>query len=94
MSLFSYQSSLFVVSVFFRSNSDILSHVFLFVKNFFQVLLKQFFMSFNQLYYYINKFSICQELFSFLFNSKLFFKKQRTEKEGFEPSHRANDLHP
>ena len=85
MSLFSYQSSLFVVSVFFRSNSDILSHVFLFVKNFFQVFLKQFFMSFNQLYYYINKFSICQELFSFLFNLKLFSKSKERRRRDLNP---------
>ena len=49
--------------------------------------------SFEQLVHFISFSTACQELF-LIFSKYLVFKKIKTEKEGFEPSRRVNDLLP
>ena len=50
--------------------------------------------------YFTTVFILCQQLFSFFyihylaFLNRLILSNKITEKEGFEPSRRANDLHP
>ena len=50
-------------------------------------------LSLGQLVHFISFSTACQELF-LIFSKYLVFKKIKTEKEGFEPSRRGNDLLP
>ena len=92
VSLFNYQFSFYL----FRNSLFIISHFVLFVKNFF--------------HFFSSKHFILQSLFtttSFILSHRhaivnnffisfftLFSSKKRTEKAGFEPARRANDLYP
>ena len=96
MSLFSYQGSFFVAvsaatSLLYQA-LFCLSRTFL---TFFKSFLMFFFQTYSASIDSIIDFRYCQELFYF-FEFFILFKrfKKNTEKEGFEPSHRANGLHP
>ena len=76
-----------------NSNSDILSCCFLFVKNFFNFFQSLFcrFIFLSTAYLFYHRLSFFVKNFFQLFPSCSVIE---TEKEGFEPSRRANDLHP
>ena len=86
-----------VVSLSFLCDSlFILPHLILFVKNFFKFFSKTFSIKF---FVFVDDLSTLSQVGSFVnhfFNFLKFKiqKKLKTEKEGFEPSRRVNDLYP
>ena len=100
VSLFSYQGSL----PFSSDSFDSLSYSKLFVKNF--LFIFQLFWSFFAVFLSSHNFFTLSHSFLFVKNFLGFFQIHfcdirnessdsfQTEKEGFEPSRRANDLHP
>ena len=91
--LFSYQASYFAV-LSFANSSFILSLSFLLVKNFFNSFRDLFSVTTYSCYHTHSTLSSIIFIFSSIIISQSFLRKNNTEKEGFEPSHRANDLHP
>jgi hypothetical protein len=96
MSLFSYQGSFYVAisaatSLLYQA-LFCLSRTFLtFFKSFFEVLLQltQRVLILSLFFAVVNNFF---NFLNFLFFSV--YSEKNTEKEGFEPSHRVNGLHP
>ena len=79
-------------SVFFDS-SDILSHRFELVKNFFQLFFNFFSVVFVLFVLFATAISD-YHIFPCLSRTFFGFFINRAEKEGFEPSHGVNRLHP
>ena len=105
VSLFSYQGSFVICSItarmlcLMKQLFDCIT-LFYYCQQLFKifilklfVLLKQF-VHFRQLWQSIIFLIACQALFYIFFKFWKHFLKKWTEKEGFEPSRRVNDLHP
>ena len=95
---FTVQLSRFL-SFFSRDSFYIISKLFLFVKNFFNffqsflsvvVVFRDSYIRLPHLHQLVNNFFI----FSLGFYISVKAQRKKAEKEGFEPSHGANRLHP